>query len=384
LSGGRLRGFFGRGNRPDNKVVALRRSVLKGSKFGVSADESRVLAKTWQVPRPVQLKMLLMDTKLHIKEFKLGKIIGSGTFSYVRMVFLKYTEDRKAPPPMALKTMKKKLIVDLGQVAHIQAEKAILQMLSCPFVVQFLGSFQDDRRVFFLMEYVHGGELYGRLRREGRLPPDHSKFYAAEMLLALEYLHFVDIVYRDLKPENVMIDRSGHVKLVDFGFAKVLGGNQSFTIVGTPEYLAPEIIQSRGHGTPADVWALGVIIYEMLAGYPPFFDKSPYDIYRKILNLEITYLRHFDVKAVDLMRQLLMTRPESRLTAIACMDHLWFDYVEWMPLWAQDIPPPWQPRVLTPDDLRLFETIAEGDIAPDAFEQAPVIRKDVNLQFVNF
>jgi len=381
-SAGRRRSVSRRSARADEQVVVSKKSsLLKGGLGGLSGEHARLLLKQWVVPSSLELQAMLFNRSMRIEEFRMGTLIGSGTFSYVRMVFLKRETPQDNFPPMALKTMKKKLIVDLGQVGHLQAEKLIHEMVRCPFIATFLGCFQDDRRVFFLMEHVHGGELYGRLKREGRLPMGHAKLYAAELVLALDYLHSLRVAYRDLKPENVLIARDGHLKLVDFGFAKLLGDNLAFTIVGTPEYLAPEIVQSRGHGTAVDFWALGVLTFEMLAGYPPFFAESPYDIYKKILDLDIKYPRHFDVKAVDLLKRLLAFDPDSRLTSMGCFHHVWFDYVEWVKVQSQELKAPWRPRVEAADDTRLFDPIPEGTTLLDSFDEAGLIRKETNRLF---
>lgn len=205
-----------------------------------------------------------------------------------------------------------------------------------------------------LLEYVIGGELFSHLRKAGQFTNDMTRFYAAEIVLAIEYLHSKDIIYRDLKPENLLLDSAGHVKITDFGFAKhvvdrygnilsfVLSGsyhvlekpsqfrfkypfpkclsyfngqpkNRTWTLCGTPEYLAPEIIQSKGHGKAVDWWALGILIFEMLAGYPPFFDDNPFGIYEKILAGRIYFPPHIDPTAKDLIKKLLTADRTKRL-----------------------------------------------------------------------
>ena len=163
-------------------------------------------------------------------------------------------------------------VVRMRQVQHIVSEKNILARINFPFIVNlYLGltrlcTFQDNRYVFLLEEYVIGGEMFSHLRRARRFTNEMTRFYAAEITLALEYLHNLNIIYRDLKPENLLLDHNGHIKIADFGFAKIVP-DRTWTLCGTPEYLAPEIIQSRGHGRAVDWWALGILIFEMLAGY---------------------------------------------------------------------------------------------------------------------
>ena len=195
-----------------------------------------------------QLKALVDGRKFTFNDFDLKATVGTGTFGRVRVVKIKGATDRS---PLALKILKKIEIIRLKQVEHVKAEKQILEMIANPFIVGLLQTFHDEKRVFMLMEYVNGGELFSYLRREGRLPNDHARFYSGEVALAFQYLHSMNIVYRDLKPENLLIDCHGHMKITDFGFAKIVE-DRTWTLCGTPEYLAPEIIQSRGHGKSVD------------------------------------------------------------------------------------------------------------------------------------
>lgn len=164
-----------------------------------------------------------------------------------------------------MKMLKKAEVVRLKQVEHINSEKEILAQINHPFLVNLYCTFQDDRNLYMLLEYVVGGELFSHLRRAGKFSNETTMIYAGEIVLALEYLHSLDIIYRDLKPENLLLDEEGHIRITDFGFAKKVE-DRTWTLCGTPEYLAPEIIQSKGHGKAVDWWALGILIYEMLAG----------------------------------------------------------------------------------------------------------------------
>ncbi len=167
------------------------------------------------------------------------------------------------------------------------------------------------------LEYVPGGELFSLLRQRSKFDTKTAVFYAVEIICALDYLHNNQIVYRDLKPENILLDLEGHLKLTDFGFAKRIS-NKTYTLCGTPEYLAPEVILSRGHDYCCDWWTLGVIIFEFLSGCPPFYDENQYRVYEKILTTKIEWPRFFDSSAKDLIKKLLVTDPSKRLGSGNC------------------------------------------------------------------
>lgn len=244
---------------------------------------------------------------LSLNDFEFLRTLGTGTFGRVFLV-----KDKKFQNYFAMKVLKKVEIVRLKQVEHVTSERNILMQLCFPFVVRLYKTFQDNRNLYMLMDYIQGGELFSHLRRLGRFSNSLACFVAAEVVLTIEYLHLRDIVYRDLKPENILLDNTGHVIITDFGFAKKFQ-DRTWTLCGTPEYLAPEIIQSKGHGKPVDWWALGVLIYEMLAGFPPFFDDNPFGIYEKILAGRVQFPPHFDPNAKDLVKKLLTVDKTLRL-----------------------------------------------------------------------
>lgn len=175
-------------------------------------------------------------------------------------------------------------MIKLKQIDHVRHEREILGEVSGhPFITNLLASFSDHDCLYLLLDYVPGGELFSYLRKFRRFDQGMARFYAAEIVLVLEYLHEKQggVAYRDLKPENLLLDEEGHIKLVDFGFAKRLGSTETYTLCGTPEYLAPEVIHNKGHTTAVDWWALGILIYEFLTGYPPFWHQNPIEIYKQ-------------------------------------------------------------------------------------------------------
>ncbi|CAB4413709.1 unnamed protein product [Rhizophagus irregularis] len=291
-------------------------------------------------------------------DFMLLETLGTGTFGRVFLTKFKHTENY-----YAMKVLKKVEVVRLKQVEHINSEKSILSQVHHPFIVNLFCTFQDDRNLYMLLEYVIGGELFSHLRKAGRFTNDMTRFYAAEIVLAIEYLHSNDIIYRDLKPENLLLDSRGHVKITDFGFAKRVE-DRTWTLCGTPEYLAPEIIQSKGHGKPVDWWALGILIFEMLAGYPPFFDDNPFGIYEKILAGKIQFPSHFDPNAKDLIKRLLTSDRTKRLGNLRggsedVKKHKWFRGVDWQGLYDRRVTAPIVPPYQHPGDTGNFEKYPE-------------------------
>lgn len=338
------------------------------------------------IPRPVS-RPPSADWTLRLfrlADFVFGKTVGTGTFGRVRLVTLK-DHDKY----FAMKIMRKADIVRLHQVDHIFSEKFLLSRLSCPFIIRLYGTFQDKSQLFMLLEYAVGGELFTYLRRAGRFSLGTTKFYAAEIVCALEYMHNLNIVYRDLKPENLLLDARGHIKIADFGFAKVIPDNKTWTLCGTPEYLAPEIILGRGHGRPVDWWALGILIYEMMAGFPPFYDETPFLIYEKILAGKLEFPPHFDGSLCDLLIGLLQPDPQRRLGcgpsgADDVKIHSWFSGVDWDALARKQIQAPFVPPVSHAGDTSNFEEYPEEDldILNDlSFDRD---RQDINQIFIDF
>jgi len=258
--------------------------------------------------------------------------------------------------------------VETGQHQHIINERNVMMMVEHPFIIKLYQTFSDRDRLYFLLEPVLGGELFTVLRSLTMFDTATSRFYAASVVLIFEYMHARDIVYRDLKPENILLDSQGFLKLTDFGFAKVLKTPRTQTLCGTPDYLAPEIVGGRGHGKGVDWWTLGILIYEMLASSPPFYDDDPMKTYAKILAATVTFPPHFSKSAVLLIRKLLNPRPTRRLGVVRgdeIKNQLWFEGFDWEKLFKRELRPPIIPTVYSDTDLSNFEgQKAEPDLIP--------------------
>merc|ERR1712224_716753 len=276
----------------------------------------------------------------------------------------------------AVKFMKKHDIIKLKQVDHINGERNLMGKIQFPFIVNMIGSFKDERYVYIVMECVPGGELFTHLRRARKFSDEQSKFYSAQTAAAFEHIHSKNIVHRDLKPENLLMCADGYEKLTDFGFAKVVEpGSRTYTLCGTPEYIAPEVLLNKGHGKPVDWWTLGILIYEMIVGYPPFVDEDPMGIYQKILSGKIIFPKVFNKEAKGLVKKLLTADLGKRYGNLKngvddIKQHKWFQNIVWSDLLNKKIPSPFKPKVASETDTSNFDEYPDSDELPPVVSQA--------------
>ena len=278
-----------------------------------------------------------------LNDFDLVRTIGTGNFGRVMIAYLK--PDLKER--YAVKLLKKEKVIKLNQVENSISEKKILGSIDFPFVVNLAYSFKDNSNLYMVLEYAGGGEMFTHLRKVGRFTEEIACFYASQIVLTFEYLHHLNIIYRDLKPENVLYGEDGYLKITDFGFAKVCN-LRTWTQCGTPEYQAPEIILSRGYNKAVDWWALGVLIYEMAAGYPPFFAEDTLQIYEKIVSGHLRFPAHFSAKLKNLLKCLLQEDSTKRIGNLRngvsdIKQHRWFKRIDWMAVYEKSIKAPYLP-----------------------------------------
>lgn len=294
-------------------------------------------------------------------DFESLKVLGTGAFGVVYLV--KHLASQKY---YAMKMLEKEKIIQLKQIEHSYYEKKILCGMNFPFVVYMKYFFKDNVYLYYVLPFVAGGEMFSHLRKMGKFEEAASKFYGAQVILALEYLHACDLVYRDLKPENILIDRTGYIKITDFGFCKLIRG-RTWTLCGTPEYLAPEIILSKGYGTAVDWWSTGVLLFEMTAGHPPFYAADPMRIYEKIVAGKYRCPTHFTPEIKDLIGHMLQvdnTRRYGNLKdgILDFKNHKWFKEIDWDSLLNSRVPPPFTPKVRSPGDASNFDPFEEEKV----------------------
>lgn len=242
-------------------------------------------------------------------DFEFITVLGRGKFAKVMQV-----RKKSNGKIYAMKILRKAAVVGRDCVAHTMAERSVLQKLHHPFLMALRYAFQSRSKLYLVLDYFPGGELYFHLKQHRRFPEDIARLWVAEVALAFGYLHSFGVVYRDLKPENILLDDAGHVCLTDLGEVKQLTGSaKTSTFCGTPEYMAPEVIEGEGHDRNVDWWALGVLLYELTVGIPPFYSANVGEMYEKIQNAPLRFSPHQSQECRDLVTALLARDPKKRL-----------------------------------------------------------------------
>jgi len=269
-------------------------------------------------------------------------------------VRMKYTGDI-----FAMKVLNKRNVVERGEIDHTLTEKNILMKFDHPFIMSLHYSFQTEDKLFLVMDFVNGGEMFYHIQKARRFDNERAKFYLAEIVLGLECLHNNGVIYRDLKPENLLLDSDGHIKITDFGLSKE-GLNTAYsttkTFCGTPEYLAPEVVEGKPYTKSVDWWSVGTLLFEMLTGLPPFYDEDMQNMYNKKMNLDLVVPEHIPEQARNLITRFLDKNPETRLQEIQEIKaHPYFQGINWERLYLKEIQPPYIPNVKTKESTDLID-----------------------------
>lgn len=300
--------------------------------------------------------------KLSLEMLDWVATLGVGGFGRVELV----TSQGK---PYALKKIKKKEVKDVKQQQHILNEKKIMTSCSSPFIVQLYSTFHDSRYLYMLMEPCLGGELWTMLRNQKRFSDGTARFYVSCVILALIYLHSKFVIYRDLKPENLLLDYRGYVKLTDFGFSRQLQEKEkAWTFCGTPEYVAPEVITNKSHDTQADIWALGILVFELLTGAPPFTKKSgSSSVYPEILKgmRTVSFPSYISSSASEIIRQCCRLAANQRPSLDILKRFMWFSGMDWNRLSDRSLPPPIVPTISSSVDSSNFDHYLKDQEEPD-------------------
>ncbi|PSK42454.1 hypothetical protein B9Z65_4368 [Elsinoe australis] len=323
---------------------------------------------------------------LKIEDFELLKVVGKGSFGKVMQV-----QKRDTHRIYALKTIRKAHIISRSEVAHTLAERSVLSQINNPFIVPLKFSFQSPEKLYLVLAFVNGGELFHHLQKEQRFDINRSRFYAAELLCALECLHGFNVIYRDLKPENILLDYTGHIALCDFGLCKLdmKDEDKTNTFCGTPEYLAPELLHGSGYTKTVDWWTLGVLLYEMLTGLPPFYDENTNDMYRKILSEPL----HFPGPEIvppaarDLLTKLLDRDATKRLGVNGAAEikaHPFFHSIDWRKLLDRKYEPSFKPNVADERDTANFDREFTSEAPTDSYVEGPMLSQTMQQQFAGW
>ncbi|KAM6176479.1 cGMP-dependent protein kinase 2 isoform 1-T1 [Erethizon dorsatum] len=353
---------------------------LEGYVANLNRDDEKRHAKrsmsNWKLSKALSLEMIQLKEKVArfsssspFQNLEIIATLGVGGFGRVELVKVKNEN-----VAFAMKCIRKKHIVDTKQQEHIYSEKRILEELCSPFIVKLYRTFKDNKYVYMLLEACLGGELWSILRDRGSFDESTSKFCVACVTEAFDYLHRLGIIYRDLKPENLILDAEGYLKLVDFGFAKKIGsGQKTWTFCGTPEYVAPEVILNKGHDFSVDFWSLGILVYELLTGNPPFSGIDQMMTYNLILKgiEKMDFPRKITRRPEDLIRRLCRQNPTERLGNLKngindIKKHRWLNGFNWEGLKARNLPSPLRRELSGPIDHSYFDKYPpEKGVPPD-------------------
>ncbi|KAL5225716.1 hypothetical protein ABZP36_012355 [Zizania latifolia] len=374
---------------------SLEKQLAENSK-NMSEEEQHNIVKQYEKKETEYMRM--QRHKMSVDDFDLLTMIGKGAFGEVRVC-----RDKATGNVYAMKKLKKSEMLRRGQVEHVRAERNLLAEVDHHCIVKLYCSFQDSEYLYLIMEYLPGGDMMTLLMRKDTLTEDEARFYVGETVLAIEAIHRHNYIHRDIKPDNLLLDRYGHLRLSDFGLQQSLPKRTqqeqlehwqknrrtlAYSTVGTPDYIAPEVLLKKGYGMECDWWSLGAIMYEMLVGYPPFYSDEPMTTCRKIVNWR-THLKFpeeagLTTGAKELISKLLCNVDQRLGTkgAEEIKEHSWFSGVEWDKLYETEAA--YIPQVTDELDTQNFEKFEDSSSDVQCSSKAGPWRKMLSSKDLNF
>lgn len=365
--------------------------LVHGKRAMYIVCETQALCKSWiEAINAAKRGEALPETpvvKMTVNDFKPLTVLGRGTYGKVQLV--RCLKDGRL---YAMKSMSKRLLAESDQLEQTITERSVLLRANHPFVVGARFTFQSETKLFMIMDYVPGGELFGRLKEETTFNESRVKLYAAEMTLGIGHLHKIGIIYRDLKPENILVDRDGHLRLADFGLAKeVADDGTAKTFCGTPEYIAPEMLEKKPYTKAVDWWSFGTLVYEMLTGLPPFYDENTKNMYDLVCRASVEFPDDIPLsdEVQDFILKLLNKDPKKRLgggpdDVEEVKRHPFFAGVKWDEVLAKKTKPQWVPKLKGATDTGLFDKEFTDERAGVSFEDASMIPPEAVDSFQDF
>ena len=357
-----------------SKSNEINEIIAKINSLDISNDEKqKMLSELGHAESEELRKNRIKQT---IRDYESIKIIGRGAFGEVHVCRVKKTGEI-----VAIKKIKKEEIIKKNQIIHIRNEQKFMSKVKSPWIVELKASFQDNDFLYLVMEFLPGGDFMNLLIEKDKLTEEEAKFYTAELILAVESIHKLDCIHRDIKPDNILIDKTGHIKLSDFGLAKVSDKlyeqnstktpnynpnkrthQKLYSCVGTAFYVAPEVLKKKGYSQEIDWWSVGVIFYEMLVGYAPFYAEETQEVINKVLGKiwEVPEEIKLSKEALDFMKR-MMSDPNERLGKNGpeeIKSHPFFKGVDWDNI-RNNMKPPFIPDIENDYDTKYFETFEE-------------------------
>ena len=313
----------------------------------------------------------MSEKKFH--SLKLNDYDIADTVGILPLGRLKTAKSKRTNELIILKILNKSQIINSKQIEHISNELKILPNLEHPSIISFLSANHDEKYIYLAFEFVQGGDLFTLLRIENTLSLEKAQFYSGQIVFVLEYLHSKNIIFRNLKPENILINKNGYIKIKDFELSKEIE-DRTYTMCGTPGYLAPEIILNKGYGLSVDWWAFGILLYEMICGVDPFVDDDTMKIYENILQRKIQFSSDFDEASRSLIKHLLEPDLSKRYGNLKdgvndIKNHVFFKSMNWDKLLRQEIEAPFIPKIKGDNELKYYSVYPDSDDNAKAFSK---------------